>query len=71
MVRADTSDDSGTIIRLAEKSAAFVDAQLVQYGSIVVKTMIPVVLLLKKEGDVWKIASWRTGACPTPLTSLE
>lgn len=56
-------------IRLAGPSAAFVDAQLVQYGSTIVKSVIPVVLLLKKEADVWKIASWRIAACPMQLTS--
>ncbi len=55
-------------IRLAGPSAAFVDAQLVQYGSTIVKSVIPVVLLLEKEADVWKIASWRTAACSIPIT---
>ena len=50
-------------IRLAGPTAAFVDAQLVQYGSTIVKSGTPVVLLLEKEAGAWKIASWRM-ACP-------
>jgi ketosteroid isomerase-like protein len=50
-------------IRLAAPTVAFVDAQLVQYGSTIVKSGTPVVLLLEKEAGGWKIASWRM-ACP-------
>ncbi len=50
-------------IRLVGRAAAFVDAQLVQYGSTIVKSSVPVVLLLEKEAGAWKIASWRTSTC--------
>jgi ketosteroid isomerase-like protein len=53
-------------IRLSGSSAAFVDAQLVQYGSTIVKSGIPVVLLLEKDGDDWKIASFRMASCALP-----
>jgi len=46
-------------IRFAGPSAAFVDAQLIQYGSTIVKSSVPVVLLLEKDEGVWKISSWR------------
>jgi hypothetical protein len=55
-------------IRLVGSSAAFVDAQLVQYGSMVVRSAVPVVLLLEKtESAEWKISSWRMSACPIPI----
>ena len=47
-------------IRFVASSAALVDAQLVQYGSTILKSVVPVVLLLEKEGGTWKISSWRT-----------
>jgi hypothetical protein len=55
-------------VRRTGSSVAFVDAQLVQYGSTIGKLVIPVVLLLEKEPDVWKIASWRMGSCLTPFS---
>ena len=51
-------------IRLAGSSVAFVDAQLVQYGSTILKSGVPVVLLLEKAAGEWKIASWRMAAWP-------
>ena len=55
-------------IRFIGGSAAFVDAQLVQYGSMIVKSSVPVVLLVEKEAGAWKISSWRMLACGIPLS---
>jgi hypothetical protein len=57
-------------IRLVGSSAALVDALLVQYGSTIVKSGIPVVLFFEKEAGAWKISSWRIAGCAIPL-SLE
>jgi ketosteroid isomerase-like protein len=56
-------------IRLAGPTAAFVDAQVVQYGSTIVKSGVPVVLLLERGAGEWKIASWRMAACPVVFPS--
>jgi hypothetical protein len=53
-------------MRMIGQSAALVDAYVVQYGSTVVKSMVPVVLVLENEGGVWKISSWRASACTLP-----
>ena len=54
-------------IRMIGQSAALVDAAVVQYGSTIGKSMVPVILLLEREGEEWKISSWRTSACaPSP-----
>src|SRR5687767_5986836 len=55
-------------IRFVAPSVAFVDAQFVQYGSTILKSGVPVVLLLKKEADTWKISSWRMLSCVIPLS---
>lgn len=47
-------------IRLVGASTALVDAQLVQYGTTLGKSAVPVVLLLEKEAGEWRISSWRT-----------
>jgi hypothetical protein len=57
-------------IRLVAPSVAFVDAQFVHYGSTILKSAVPVVLLLKKEADTWKISSWRMLSCGIPLSPL-
>jgi ketosteroid isomerase-like protein len=54
-------------IKFVSPSVAFVDAKVVQYGSTITRSSVPVVLLLEKEADVWKISSWRTTACLIPL----
>jgi hypothetical protein len=54
-------------IRLIGPAAAFVDAQFVVFGSTVVKSGVPVVLLIEKaQGGEWKISQWRTAACLMP-----
>jgi hypothetical protein len=50
-------------IRMIGQSAALVDAYVIQYGSTVVKSMVPVVLLLENDGGAWRISSWRTSNC--------
>ena len=47
-------------IKLLGPSTAFVDAQLVQYGSVMGKSSVPVVLILKQTENHWKIFVWRT-----------
>src|SRR5687768_7317373 len=41
-------------IKMIGVSAALVDAQIVQYGSTIVKSSVPVVLVLENEGGAWK-----------------
>ena len=53
-------------MRMIGQSAALVDAYVVQYGSTVVKSMVPILLVLENEGGVWKISSWRTSDCTLP-----
>jgi hypothetical protein len=55
-------------IRFVAPSVAFVDAQFVQYGSTILKSAIPVVLLLRKEADIWKMSSWRMLSCGIPIS---
>jgi hypothetical protein len=50
-------------IRLVGTSAALVDAHLVQYGSSILKSSVPVVLLLEKDTNAWRISSWRMFRC--------
>jgi hypothetical protein len=40
---------------------ALVDAANTQYGSIIVKREIPLLLVMKKEAGVWRIAALRIG----------
>jgi len=54
-------------IRLVGPSAAFVDARVIQYGSTILKSSVPVVLLLEKDAGVWKFSSWRMSTCAVPL----
>jgi hypothetical protein len=49
-------------IKFIGETAAFVDAQIVQYGSTIGKSSVPLVVLLEKEASVWKISSWRMSA---------
>ena len=54
-------------IRLVGTSAALVDAHLVQYGSSILKSSVPVVLLLEKDARLWRISSWRMSGCVVPM----
>jgi hypothetical protein len=58
-------------IKLVGPSAALVDAQLIQYGSTIVKSGVPVVLLLEKEAGTWKISSWRMLGPADPETAFS
>jgi hypothetical protein len=53
-------------IRIVGTSAAFVDAQLIWYGSTLGKSTTAVVLLLEKQAGAWKIASIRVASCGIP-----
>jgi hypothetical protein len=46
-------------VRLVGPCAALVDARLVQYGTTAGTSGIRVVLVFKKQGGEWMIASWR------------
>lgn len=46
-------------LRFITSDVALVDASNTQYGSIVVKRRIPLLLVLKKEARGWRIASLR------------
>lgn len=50
-------------IRMIGVSAALVDAEVIQYGSTVLKSSVPVVLVLENEAGTWKISSWRMSGC--------
>ena len=54
-------------IRFTGSSTAFVDAHLVQYGSMIVRSGVPVAILMEKKSGAWKIGSWRTVGCFMPM----
>ena len=56
-------------IRLVSPDVAVVDAFRTQYGSVVVRSSIPVMLVMKKEAGAWKIAALRFGCAQTYLPS--
>jgi hypothetical protein len=48
-------------IRMITPNVAVVDAAWVQYGSAVTRRALPVLLVVKKEGEHWRVASLRLG----------
>jgi hypothetical protein len=53
-------------IRIIGGSVAIVDANLVQYGSMILKSAVPAVIVLEKHNGSWKISSWTSLNCGTP-----
>jgi hypothetical protein len=53
-------------VQFISSKAARVDAERVQYGSVMLRSSVPVVILLEKKRGEWKIASQRDGV-PTPV----
>jgi hypothetical protein len=47
-------------IRFITPDVALVDGINAQYGSVIVTKSVPVLLVMKKEGSNWRIASFRT-----------
>lgn len=47
-------------VKVLGSSIAFVDAQLVGYGSVMGKSSVPVVLVMRKTDMEWRIFIWRT-----------
>lgn len=58
-------------IRFVGSLAAFVDANLVQYGSLIGKSSVPVILLLEKEAGAWRISSLRISGCAAALPPVK
>ena len=57
-------------IKLINTSVALVDAQMVSYGSVIVKSALPVILLMERKGpEGWTISSWRMCSCPLPFSA--
>lgn len=50
-------------IRFAGSSSAFVLANVVQYGSVILKSSVPLEVWLENDSGQWKISSWRSGRC--------
>ena len=50
-------------IRSVGASAALIDASLVQYGSAIGRSSVPVVLLIERASGGWRISSWRMPEC--------
>lgn len=48
-------------VQFISSKAARVDAERVQYGSVTMRTSVPVVILLEKKRGSWKVASLRDG----------
>jgi hypothetical protein len=57
-------------IRFVTPDVALVDAADTQYGSVILARRIPVLLVMKKEGADWRIASLRVLADLAPFVSL-
>ena len=58
--------DSATI-RLISPDVALIDASFTQYGSMILKRTVPVLLVVKEEKGAWRIISMRfvsTHCCP-------
>jgi hypothetical protein len=47
-------------IRFITPDVALVDGINAQYGSVILRKSVPVLLVMKKEGSNWRIASFRT-----------
>jgi hypothetical protein len=54
-------------IRFITSEFAMVDCTNTQYGSAIMAQITPVLLVMKKDGAQWKIASLRVFGPPTPL----
>jgi hypothetical protein len=50
-------------VRLISPDVALIDAKYTQYGSMILKRTIPVLLVVKHEQGVWRIASMRFVSC--------
>ena len=48
-------------VQFLSSKAARVDAERVQYGSVTLRTSVPVIILLEKRRGAWKVASLRDG----------
>jgi hypothetical protein len=48
-------------VQFVSSRAARVDAERVQYGSVTLRTSVPVIILLEKKRGSWKVASLRDG----------
>src|SRR5262249_33888074 len=61
-------------VRFVSPDVALVDATQTQYGSVILKQSVPVILLMKLDGEEWRIASlWinlATDYPPRRLTSF-
>ncbi len=53
-------------IRFLTQDVALVDAEIVQYGSVTLKRSIPLLLVMKKERGLWRVASYRMNICLAP-----
>ncbi len=50
-------------VRLLGPDVALVDAVAVRYGSVIVKSEIPITIVLRRQPAGWRIASFRTMCC--------
>jgi hypothetical protein len=50
-------------IRFVVADVALVDSEIAQYGSMILKQSVPVLLVMKREGTEWRIASVRVMEC--------
>jgi hypothetical protein len=48
-------------IRFITAEAALADAAETQYGSVILARSVPLLLVMKKEGNTWRIAALRVG----------
>jgi hypothetical protein len=48
-------------IRFITAEVALADAAETQYGSVILARSVPVLLVMKKEGNTWRIAALRVG----------
>ena len=55
-------------VQFESSKAARVDAERIQFGSVLLRSGVPVVILLEKKRGTWKIASQWDGV-PTPALS--
>ncbi len=46
-------------VRFVSSEVAIVDGSQVQYGSVIVKRRLPIMLLMKMDGKEWRIVSMR------------
>ena len=54
-------------LRFVAPEVAMIDCTNTQYGSAIMAQVTPVLLVMKKDGAQWKIASLRVFGPPTPL----